>query len=199
MNKYTKLSTSMFAAALLGLSMLYATVEATDRESPVPLSSVIKARFTLVDHHGNTVTEQTYRGKWLLVFFGYTSCPDVCPTTLYDMARTLKALGADADRLQPLFVSVDPERDTVDVLAQYIPAFGPSITGLTGQPENVEQATRAFRVHYEKIASPGGYTMDHQSSLYLIRPDGDFETAFPHGMKVERMVKAIRRHITRAP
>ncbi len=192
----------MFAAALLGLSTLFATVGATDRDSPVPVSPAVKARFTLVDHHGNTVTEQTYRGKWLLVFFGYTSCPDVCPTTLYDMAQTLKALGADANRLQALFVSVDPERDTVDVLAKYIPAFGPSITGLTGQPDNVKQAARAFRAHYEKIVSPGvpgGYTMDHQSSLYLIRPDGDFETAFPHGMTVERMVKAIRRHITRAP
>ena len=202
MDKSMKLSTSVFAAAWLGLSTLWTTVEATDRESPVPVRSVIEARFTLVDHHGNAVTEQTYRGKWLLVFFGYTSCPDVCPTTLYDMALTLKALGADAGRLQALFVSVDPERDTVDVLAKYIPAFGPSITGLTGQPENVEQAARTFRVHYEKVVSPGmpgGYSMDHQSTLYLIRPDGVFETAFPHGMTVERMAEAIRRHITHDP
>ena len=202
MDKYMKLSTCMFAAALLGLSTLCTTVEATDKERPIPASPVIKASFTLVDHHGNTVTEQTYRGKWLLVFFGYTSCPDVCPTTLYDMALTLKALDADADHLQALFVSVDPERDTVDALARYIPAFGPSITGLTGKPENVEQAARAFRVHYEKVVSPGipgGYTMDHQSSLYLIRPDGGFETAFPHGMTVERMAKAIRRYITSDP
>ena len=97
---------------------------------------------------------------------------------------------------------MDPERDTVDLLAKYIPAFGPTITGLTGKPENVEQAARAFRVHYEKVVTPGipgSYTMDHQSSIYLMRPDGDFETAFPHGMAVERMVKAIRRHITREP
>lgn len=197
-----KLPISVFAAAVLGLSTLCATLEATESEGPVSPVSVIEARFTLLDHHGNTVTEQTYRGKWLLVFFGYTSCPDICPTTLYDTARTLKALGDDAGRLQALFVSVDPERDTVDVLAKYIPAFGPAITGLTGEPGDVEQAARAFRVYYEKVASPGspgGYTMDHQSSLYLIRPDGRFETVFPHGMTVERMVKAIRRHISPEP
>ena len=202
MDTSIKLPASLFAAALLGLSMLCATVQATGGEGQDPARSVIEARFTLVDHNGNAVTEQTYRGKWLLVFFGYTSCPDVCPTTLYDMTLALKALGADAARIQALFVSVDPERDTVEVLAQYIPAFGGLITGLTGEPENVKQAARAFRAHYEKVDSPGnpgGYTVEHQSSLYLIRPDGSFETAFPHGMSVERMVDAIRRHITSAP
>jgi protein SCO1/2 len=202
MNTFMKRSTGLFASALLGLSLLCATAEATDSAGADPARPVIEARFTLVDHNGNAVTEQTYRGKWLLVFFGYTSCPDICPTTLYDMALTLKALGDDAGRIQALFVSVDPERDTVDVLAEYIPAFGASITGLTGEPENVKQAARAFRAHYEKVVSPeipGGYTMDHQSSLYLIRPDGGFETAFPHGMAVERMVKAICRYITCVP
>jgi len=114
----------------------------------------------------------------------------------------LKALDDDADRIQALFVSVDPERDTVDTLARYIPSFGPSIIALTGEPEKVEQAARAFRVHYEKVALPGtsgSYTMDHQSYLYLIRPDGEFETVFPHGMKVDRLVNALHRYITRAP
>ena len=189
---------SIFAAALFGISTLYAMLGSADQETSATTATKIKARFSLVDHQGRPVTEQTYRGKWLLMFFGYTSCPDICPTTLYDIALTLKALDDDAGRVQALFVSVDPERDTVDVLARYIPSFGPSIVGLTGETEKVKQAARAFRVHYEKVASPGnsvGYSVDHQSYLYLIRPDGEFETVFPHGMTVDRMVKAIRRHI----
>ena len=136
----------------------------------------------------------------------HTTKPVVYVTT--NLSRTqaavamAEALGADAARIKALFVSVDPERDTVDVLAKYIPAFGGAITGLTGEPGNVKQAARAFRAHYEKVDSPGnpgGYTVEHQSSLYLIRPDGSFETAFPHGMSVARMVDALRRHITTAP
>jgi protein SCO1/2 len=118
------------------------------------------------------------------------------------MSLTLKALGTDAARVQALFISVDPERDSVDVLAKYIPAFGGSITGLTGEPEDVKQAARAFRAHYQKVDTPGipgGYTMEHQSSIYLIRSDGSFETAFPHGMSVERMVNAIREYIAIGP
>lgn len=189
MHKCRKLFTGIVATAFFMLSVLW---------PPASANSIIEAEFTLVDHYGNAVTEQTYRGKWLLVFFGYTSCPDICPTTLYDVARTIKALGPDAEQLQALFVSVDPEHDTVDVLAKYIPAFGPSIIGLTGESGNVEEAAHAFHAHYEKVAAPempSGYTVDHQSFLYLIRPDGHFGAVFPHGTSVERMSKAIRRHI----
>lgn len=190
---------SIFAAALLGIFAVYPIFVASDHEVSSPTAAKIKARFSLVDHHGRTVTEQTYRVKWLLMFFGYTSCPDICPMTLYDVALTLKALDDDADRVQAIFVSVDPERDTVDVLARYIPSFGPSIIGLTGKPEMIKQAAQALRVHNEKVVSPnvaGSYSVDYQSYLYLIRPDGEFETVFPHGMAVDRMVKALRRHIT---
>lgn len=184
------ISTHSFTCAL-GLYMLLAV-------STASAETGINARFSLLDHHGQPVTEQTYRGKWLLIFFGYTSCPDICPTTLYDISLAVKTLGKDADLVQPLFVSVDPERDTVDVLARYIPSFGPSIVGLTGEPESVERAARAFRAHYEKVTSTDGdenYTVDHQSYIYLIRPNGEFETVFPHGMQVDRMVKALRRYI----
>lgn len=193
---------NLFFAALLVLSILHTMAGAEDQDNSVSNPAKIKVRFSLIDHLGQPVTERNYRGKWLLVVFGYTSCPDICPTTLYDIALTLKALDDDAKRIQALFVSVDPERDTVDVLARYIPSFGSSIVGLTGEPEKVKQAARAFRVHYEKVALsgiPGGYTMDHQSYIYLIRPDGEFETAFPHGMTVDRMVKALRRYIALTP
>ena len=190
-----KSAMSMLAVALLYLSNPYAMVEAANPETSTQAATEIRARFSLVDHQGRAVTEKTYRGKWLLVFFGYTSCPDICPMTLYDIALALKALDEDADRVQPIFISVDPERDTVDVLAKYIPSFGPSIVGLTGEPEQVKETAQSFRVYYEKVAIPGNpeaYTMDHQSYLYLIRPDGEFETVFPHGMSVDRLVAALR-------
>lgn len=193
-----KWTMSMLAVALLCLSTSYATVEAADPETSIPATTEIRARFSLVDHQGRAVTEKTYRGKWLLVFFGYTSCPDICPMTLYDIALAQKALDEEADRIQPIYISVDPERDTVDVLAKYIPSFGPSIVGLTGEPEQVKQTAQSFRVYYEKVAipgKPGAYTIDHQSYLYLIRPDGEFETVFPHGMSVDRMTKALRLYI----
>jgi protein SCO1/2 len=193
-----KSTMSMLAVALLYLSTSYAIVEAADPETSIPAATEIRARFSLVDHQGRAVTQETYRGNWLLVFFGYTSCPDICPMTLYDITLALKALDDDADRIQPIFISVDPERDTVDVLAKYIPSFGPSIVGLTGEPEQVKQTAQSFRVYYEKVAmpgNPGAYTIDHQSYLYLIRPDGEFETVFPHGMSVDRMTKALRLYI----
>ncbi len=189
---------SALVVVLLYLSSSYAVVEAADSEPSTPAATEIRAKFSLVDHQGRAVTENTYRGKWLLVFFGYTSCPDICPLTLYDIALAMKALDEDGDRVQPIFVSVDPERDTVDVLAKYIPSFGPSIVGLTGEPEQVKQTAQSFRVYYEKVAIPGNpeaYTMDHQSYIYLIRPDGEFETVFPHGMSVDRMVTALRLYI----
>ena len=189
---------SALVVVLLYLSSSYAVVEAADSETSTPAATEVRAKFSLVDHQGRAVTENTYRGKWLLVFFGYTSCPDICPLTLYDIALAMKALDEDGDRVQPIFVSVDPERDTVDVLAKYIPSFGPSIVGLTGEPEQVKQTAQSFRVYYEKVAIPGNpeaYTMDHQSYIYLIRPDGEFETVFPHGMSVDRMVTALRLYI----
>jgi cytochrome oxidase Cu insertion factor (SCO1/SenC/PrrC family) len=146
--------------------------------------ALITSRFSLVDHTGRPVTERDYLGRWQLVFFGYTSCPDVCPTTLAYMASVLDILGGKADRVAPLFISVDPARDTPEVLAEYVAAFHPRLIGLTGTVEQVAAAAQAFRVYYERMdetAAPEGYQMAHSGYIYLMTPKGRFEAAFREG------------------
>jgi protein SCO1/2 len=142
-----------------------------------PAALTVGGPFSLVDGDGHPVTDQTWRGKYMLVYFGYTYCPDVCPTTLTNLADALDKLGATADRVQPLFVTVDPKRDTPTVVKQYAAAFGPRIVGLTGSAEQIASAARAYRVYYaEHRTGPGpdDYSMDHSSVLYLMGPDGRF-------------------------
>lgn len=131
--------------------------------------------FTLTDQRGNTVTEVALKGQPSALFFGYTFCPDVCPTTLVEMSMWLEKLGPDADKLGVYFVTVDPERDTQELLAEYLTAFDPRITGLTGTPEAVGEIIEAYRVYAEKTPlDDGDYLMDHTSSIYLL----DSDTAF---------------------
>jgi protein SCO1/2 len=142
-----------------------------------PAALTVGGPFSLIDGDGNPVTDQTWRGKYMLVYFGYTFCPDVCPTTLSAVADALDKLGAKADRIQPLFITVDPKRDGPAVVKQYAAAFGPRIIGLTGSAEQVAAAAKAYRVYYaEHRTGPGpdDYSMDHSSVLYLMGPDGRF-------------------------
>jgi protein SCO1 len=133
--------------------------------------------FTLEDGNGKTVTDQDFRGKYMLVYFGYTFCPDVCPTTLNAVADAMDKLGPKAARLAPLFITVDPKRDTPDVVKQYAAAFGPRIDGLTGTPDQIAKVAKEYRVYYAEHRTgpgPNDYTMDHSSILYLMGPDGRF-------------------------
>jgi protein SCO1/2 len=133
--------------------------------------------FTLEDGNGKPVTDRDFRGKYMLVYFGYTFCPDVCPTTLNAVADAMDKLGPAAARIQPLFITVDPKRDTPSVVKQYAAAFGPRIQGLTGTPEQIAGAAKAYRVYYaEHRTGPGpdDYSMDHSSVLYLMSPEGTF-------------------------
>lgn len=141
----------------------------------------IRSDFALVDHTGRAVTEADYAGRWQLVFFGFTHCPDVCPTTLAYMATVLDLLGDEADRVAPLFITVDPVRDTVPVMAEYVSAFHPRLIGLTGTEENVATALQAFKVYAEKVddpAAPDGYAMAHTGYIYLMDPEGRFVDAY---------------------
>jgi protein SCO1/2 len=140
-------------------------------------ASLVGGPFTLQDGSGKQVTDRDFRGKFMLVYFGYTFCPDVCPTTLNEVADALDRLGPKADRVQPIFITVDPKRDTPVVVKQYVAAFTPRLIGLTGTPEQVAQAAQAYRVYYaEHRTGPGpdDYSMDHSSILYLMGPDGKF-------------------------
>ena len=142
-----------------------------------PAALSVGGPFSLIDGDGNPVTDQTWHGKYLLVYFGYTFCPDVCPTTLSNVADAMDKLGTKADRIQPLFITVDPKRDTPAVVKQYAAAFGPRIIGLTGSPEQIAAAAKAYRVYYAEHRSgpgPDDYSMDHSSVLYLMGPDGRF-------------------------
>jgi protein SCO1 len=142
-----------------------------------PAGLTVGGPFSLIDGDGKPVTDQTWHGKYMLVYFGYTFCPDVCPTTLTNLSDALDKLGAKADRIQPLFITVDPKRDTPDVVKQYAAAFGPRIIGLTGSAEQIATAAKEYRVYYaEHRTGPGpdDYSMDHSSVLYLMGPDGRF-------------------------
>ena len=133
--------------------------------------------FTLTDGNGKQVTDQDFRGKYMLVFFGFTFCPDICPTTLNTVSDALDRLGPKADKIAPLFITVDPKRDTPAVVKQYAAAFGPRIVGLTGTPEQIKAVAKAYRVYYAEHRTgegPGDYSMDHSSVMYLMGPDGTF-------------------------
>lgn len=155
--------------------------------------------FTLTDQAGRTVTDETYRGRWMLVFFGYTFCPDVCPTELQVVGEVMDRLGPKAGRVAPLFVTIDPERDTPPVLADYVKLFDDRLTGLTGTPEQIATIARAYRVYYAKARPENSttYLMDHSSFLYLMGPDGRFRTMFRHGASADDIVAALTQYMER--
>ena len=157
------------------------------------------ARFILVAHDGRTVTDETFRGKHLVVFFGYTSCPDVCPTTLQTLAIALDQLGPLAAEVQPLFISLDPERDSRDTIAAYVASFHPSIVGLTGGREMIERVARGFRVKYERVpgSRPGEYTIDHTASMFHMGPDGRYLGRYTQAMSPEDIATDLKRALSR--
>ncbi|MDE0333532.1 MAG: SCO family protein [Defluviicoccus sp.] len=151
--------------------------------------------FVLVDHTGAERTEADLKGRHALIYFGYTFCPDVCPTALADMLIALDELGPDAERVQPVFITIDPDRDTPAVLKGYIPNFHPRLIGLSGSAAQVSRAARAYRVYYAKVDDPNAgenYLMDHSSVIYLMDPDGRYLTHFSHGTGPETMAKRLR-------
>jgi protein SCO1/2 len=174
------------AAAILLAAGAGALILRTDPSPVAPLASTIgeadiRSEFSLTDHTGRAVTEADFAGRWQLVFFGFTYCPDICPTTLAYMASVLDLLGPRADRVAPLFVTVDPARDTVPAMAEYVSAFHPRLTGLTGTEAQVADAAASFRTWYERVeneTAPDGYMMAHAGHIYLMRPDGTFEAVF---------------------
>lgn len=159
--------------------------------------------FTLTDHNGKTRTDRDFHGRFLLVSFGYTACPDICPTTLAAVAAALDLAGLAGERVQPVFITVDPARDRPEVLADYVSAFHPRLIGLTGSEPQVRAVTRAYRVHRRKVVAPDAsgpddYVVDHGSLTYLMGPDGAFVTLFPFGTTPEAMAAAIRKYVNGA-
>jgi protein SCO1/2 len=181
--------------ALFGLGLLAAVVTAwklTDRS--VGGAGGLGGELRLVDQDGRATDETTFHGRWRLVYFGYTFCPDVCPTELQTMVDAMDELGPKVDRVQPIFVTIDPARDTPEKLKNYVGLFGHNLVGLTGSVPQIQAATRAYRVYYAK--SPGAdadsYLMDHSSFVYLMKPDATLATVFPAGTPSDAMAKGIR-------
>jgi cytochrome oxidase Cu insertion factor (SCO1/SenC/PrrC family) len=153
--------------------------------------------FELIDHSGRTRTEQDFRGRLMLVYFGFTYCPDVCPTDLQAIGLAMDKLGADSANVQPLFVTVDPERDTPAHLAEYVKLFHPRLIGLTGSAEAIRKAADAYKVYYARVDlnKDAGYTVDHTAFIYLMDRDGNYLGFFPPGTSAGRMVEIIRPHL----
>nr|WP_245759297.1 SCO family protein [Tranquillimonas alkanivorans] len=150
--------------------------------------------FKLTDHEGRTVGPETLIGKPTLAFFGFTFCPDVCPTTLSDISGWLDALGEDAERLNVVFITVDPERDTAEIMEDYVAYFHPAIRGWTGPENQIARAAEGFRATYEKVpAENGGYTMNHTASVFLFDAAGDFVSTIDYHEPREFAVPKIRR------
>ncbi len=152
--------------------------------------------FTLTGTDGKKVTDRDFRGKLMLVFFGYTHCPDVCPTELQNMVELLNKLGSDASQVVPIFISVDPARDTPDVLSTYIQNFNSRIVALTGSPEEVASAAKAYRVYFKKTAGgPADYTVDHSAFVYFMDREGNFLSHFMFNASADTVVSAIKKHL----
>ncbi len=184
------------AALAVGLAVVawrYLLAPPEPQEVPRP---AIGGPFTLVDHNGKTVSEADFRGQFMLVYFGYTFCPDVCPTALTIIADAMNLLGGRGDGVVPVFITVDPERDTPEQLRMYVSHFHPRLVGLTGTPEQVTAAAKAYRVYYAKVpiedGDPDDYAMDHSSVIYLMGPDGKYLDSFGTGATPEKIAARLR-------
>ena len=203
-----------FAAILLAGSGAFGIADVQSQE-PIQASlttpSSVLAPFSLVDQRGRPVTDKNFRGSFMLVYFGYTYCPDVCPLGLQRISQVIEALGAEGERIVPIFITVDPERDTGQVLAAYTSHFHPRLIGLTGRREQIHAAKRAYGVRSFKLFSPPSfddeskvsdnsrYLMQHSASTYLVNPDGRLESIFPHEIPPREMARQIHERVVEYP
>jgi protein SCO1/2 len=189
----------VFAAFLSGLVLFFGAILLITGRAPSPIGSAVAAvggPFHLEDQSGKTVTDQDMKGRPFLVFFGFTHCPDICPTTLFDISQVLRKLGPDADRTGALFITVDPERDTPAVMKDYLSNFDPHLRGLTGDQAAIEAAIKAYRVYAKKVPLQGGdYTMDHTAVVYLMDKNGEFVAPFDVSRSPEAAAADLRRYM----
>jgi protein SCO1 len=161
---------------------------------PTAVEPLIGGHFSLVTLDGRRVTEKSFPGKWLLIYFGYTFCPDVCPTQLSEVGEALHRLGPLASRLQPIFVTVDPARDSAKEMTAYLEAFDPRILGLRGDPDEIEAAAKQYRVYYRARAlGDGSYAIDHSSFLYVLNPQGRFVEILAGNLPGHDLADALRK------
>lgn len=189
----------VFAAFLCGLVLCFGVILFVTGRAPSPIGQAIASvggPFHLEDQNGKTVSDAEMKGKPFLVFFGFTHCPDICPTTLFDISQVMKALGPDADRTGALFITVDPERDTPTVLKDYLSNFDPHLRGLTGDQTAINTAIKEYRVYAKKVPLDNGdYTMDHTAMVYLMDKEGHFVAPFNTQRTPEAEAAELRRYL----
>lgn len=184
--------------ALGGAGALVLTRGASGPNVETSGKALIGGPFALIDQTGKTVTDRDFRGKYMLVFFGFTHCPDICPAELQVMAATLDELGAKAKDVVPIFITLDPERDTQEAMAAYVKNFGQRFVGLTGSPEAIAAAAKAYRISYSKFQedkTKSDYSIDHSALVYLMGKDGEYITHFAYGTPAAKMTETLRRYI----
>jgi protein SCO1 len=198
-NEKASRAAMVLAAFLSGLVLFFGAILFITGRAPSPIGSAaagVGGPFHLEDQNGKPVTDQDMKGKPFLVFFGFTHCPDICPTTLFDMSQMLRKLGPDADRTGALFITVDPARDTPAVMKDYLSSFDPHLRGLTGDQASIDAATRAYRVYAKKVPLDGGdYTMDHTAVVYLMDKNGEFVAPFDVQRTPEAAAADLRRYM----
>jgi len=162
----------------------------------VTAPAMIGGPFQLTDQSGAVVTEKNLQGRPTLIFFGFTHCPDVCPTSLFEISEILRAMGGDADKVNAYFISVDPERDTAAAMKDYLSSFDPHLKGLTGDPESIQKVVTEYRVYAKKVPlKDGDYTMDHTALIYLMDRDGKFVAPFNVNRKPEEAATDLKRYL----
>ena len=189
----------VLASFLGGLFLFFGAILFVTGRASSPIGQAVAGvggPFHLEDQNGKAVSDADMKGKPFLVFFGFTHCPDICPTTLFDMSQLMQALGPDAARTGALFITVDPERDTPAVMKDYLSNFDPHLRGLTGDQASISAATRAYRVYAKKVPLENGdYTMDHTAVVYLMDKDGRFVAPFDMSRKPEAEAVDLRRYM----
>jgi protein SCO1/2 len=186
------------AAFLVGLLLCFSLVVLiSGRASPpsAPQTVAIGGPFRLTDQNGATVTEQDLKGRPFLVFFGFTHCPEVCPTTLFEVSEILRKLGPDANRVGVLFITIDPERDTPAALKDYLSSFDPHMLGLTGEADAIAAVAKGYRAYYKKVPLEQGYTMDHTAIVYLMDKEGRFVSPFSLKRTTDAAAADLRRYL----
>ncbi|HEY4774222.1 MAG TPA: SCO family protein [Xanthobacteraceae bacterium] len=189
----------VLGAFAAGLAILLGVVLAVIGRGGAPIlpqAAAVGGPFRLIDQDGRPISDEDLKGKPFLVFFGFTHCPDVCPTALFEVSEVLRRLGPDADRTAALFVTVDPERDTPDKLKDYLASFDRHLRGVTGDPAAVAALAKAYRAYYKKVPlEAGGYTMDHTALVYLMDKNGRFVAPFSLRRTPEEAAADLRRHL----
>ena len=197
MNKLKLIRTALWAVVLLvGGLLAWSSIQWQETQIKGTTLATLGGPFELVSDKGEVVTDETINATPHLIFFGFTHCPDVCPTSLFEAAGWLKALGDDADKLTVYFVTVDPERDSKEVMGEYVSAFDPRIRGLTGTLEQIKPMLKSYAVYYKKIPDPDDpedYSMDHTATVFLMKKGGDFFGTIAYGEDRESAVAKIKR------